>query len=443
MQQDVRGIFCRVFFLFFFFSLLSGTVYPVLAEEKIDESAAVVSLIDENIKKNPPLTLKMVLERTRKAHPRLLSLEQGIAAERAVVAQSRLFPNPELTLGYDSGDGGERSVMLSQLVELGGKRSLRQQLGALDLRQREQELALAVSEELAAAAEQFCQLLAAQLRQQLAQEEVARLLQLTEALESAIAAGRQAPLERLRLQPQLAEARLQLEMAQQNRQEQARLLSLFWGGEQDSLPPLSGELESLPVLPLWSELSARFAASPRLSSVTVISERATLTRQQEQARRLPDLTVGLGLRDDAANDEQAWLAEVALPLPLFDRNREGVTAAQRRESQSASLERQQRLSLKADLRQLWQKMRQSRQEAELLRDTRLPAAQDLLAALRYGFEVGKFSLRDLLAGESELLLLRQRYLDQMSLTHCLQIRIEGLLGTPEKLSYLLPPAVEA
>ena len=108
-------------------------------EPVLENSAEALELND----KEPTgvVTLKQALSRALMHNPELKAFSLEVRALEARALQAGLFPNPEIDIeGENFGGTGEfqdtnvmeTTIQLSQLIELGGKRSKRKQLAILE-----------------------------------------------------------------------------------------------------------------------------------------------------------------------------------------------------------------------------------------------------------------------------------------------------------------------
>jgi cobalt-zinc-cadmium efflux system outer membrane protein len=354
------------------------------------------------------LTLSEVLARTWHEHPELAAAQAAAAAGRASALQAGRLANPELSLevenfagsgdGLGGFDGAETTLRLDQPLQLGGKGRKRQALAEAerDITLRQGELTRA--ELYVQTVELFYTQLAAQQRLQLAESRLQGATRTVESIAAQIDAGKVPAVAALRSRPLLVEARLeQVRAAAALAAARSALAAHLGELETDSLT-VSGELQVMaqPAAPQQT------AVAPQLSLAAAERARAGRALALERAQVIPDLTVGLGLRQFEASGERALVAGISVPLPLFDRNGSGVAAASARLEEARQKERgaAQRFAVASAAAE--EEVAGARSEALALQEELLPAAREVFAAIDYGYRAGKFGLLELLDAQRQL-----------------------------------------
>lgn len=384
-----------------------------------------------------PLTLDDAITRTLQQHPQLASFAREVEAREFEARQAGLYPNPELALemenfagsgDYSGTDSAETTVLLSQRLELGNQRTRRQELGRRHTQLAEQEYQLARADMVATTTTRYIALLAAEHRLALAEEQAALAGQVLAAVNERIAAGKSAQIESLRFQTLAAEAQLRRLQARQELTAARQQLTSLWGEARDDLTVASDRLELLHPLPDWAELTAGLDRSPALGWQQARASWAAQDLAMEQAKRIPDLTLSLGVRSYEATDDNALVAGIAITLPLFDRNQGAIGAARVRQAQARDQARAARLHLQTELSQAWVALQATRGEAVMLRDQLLPAVQQSFDAISYGYRAGKFGFLEVLDAEQTLFTTKSRYIDSLEHYHQSVTELERLLG---------------
>lgn len=389
----------------------------------------------------PPsdLTLPQALELALTHNPELAAAAAEVQIKAGNHRQAGLRPNPELSLELENfaGQGelrgtenAETTLQLSQLVELGGKRSQRLQLAAREQAIADQELLGQRLELTAATRKAFVQLLAAQQGLTLAEEQVRLAEGVFATVEARVEGGKVPAVERQRAEVALAVARSAAVQAGLALSGARQALSLQWGGAEPLNPKAVGTLDALPELPALTILTARLAQSPEAvrwqQEAAVNQARVGLAR----ASAVPDLTLSLGLRQFQQSDDTAMLAGVSLPLPLFDRNQGGIAAAgaalnQNRYRQQAALARS-----RTALANSHAALVAAHGQARVLREQVLPAAQRAFEAAELGYQVGKFDYLTVLDAQRTLFEVREQYLEALTAAQLALAELDRLAPAP-------------
>lgn len=372
-------------------------------------------------------------------NPELAVFSWEIRAREAEALQAGLLPNPELAgevenfggTGTASGfQGSETTLALSQLIELGGKRSKR-----LDVASLERDLAAWDYESkridvLTETTRAFIAVLAAQEQLSLADEltEVAdRVLQ---SVARRVRAGATSPVEENR-------ARVTLETTSIDRARTARDLSIArsalvaqWGGAEPGFEAVTETLDQLVPLPELSDLTEGIGRTPILARWTTEMTRREAEKELAGSGRVPDLSVGAGLRHFGETGDVGAVFGVSLPLPFFDRNQGAITAAESRMAQAEHARRSVATAVQAALQAAHAEAAASFDEATALRDRAIPEAASAFSLAEDSYSRGRMSLTDVLDTERTLFELRTRLVNALLHYHTAVAELERLAGTP-------------
>jgi cobalt-zinc-cadmium efflux system outer membrane protein len=382
----------------------------------------------------PPgaLTLEEALELALNANSDLSAVRHELQAVEAGVLQAGALPNPSLGLEVQDTRRATRetTIQLSQPIELGGKRALRiraaessRGAAAADLRARQAEVRAAVITA-------FFDVLAAQERLRLAQESAELAQRAASVASRRVVAGKVSPVEETRARVAETAVRLELLQARSELVSARRQLAATWGNLAPRFTEADGKLDLLPVLPDMASLAARLTDAPALSRARIEIDRRQAMSRVEYSRRMPDMTVSVGVkRDEELGRNQAVLG-VSIPLPLFDQNRGNVLESLRRIDKARDELSSTEIRLGSELAQAAQQLEMARQEAESLRNEVLPGAQSAHDAAAKGFEFGKFGFLDVLDAQRTLVQARSQYLRALSEAHRAAADIDRILGGP-------------
>jgi cobalt-zinc-cadmium efflux system outer membrane protein len=347
------------------------------------------------------------------ANPALRSTTRSVGIADGAVLQARTRPNPELSLLTEGTDRNTRTetAQVSQVIELGGKRSAR-----IAAAEQERNVALtAVSVKRADLRADvitaYMEALTAQERAVLAQASVDLAHKATDVTGRRVTAGKISPVELTR--SNVAEAAAQLELTQANADLALakRRLASFWASAQPLEQPLQTPDGPFARLPSWDELTARLSAAPQLRRAQAAVAGRDAQVALERAQRIPDVTVTLGSQRDRSlgSGTQAVLG-LSVPLPLFNRNQGNMLAALRRADQARDDLEAEQLRLTQALADAYQRAEVATTQVAALRDQVLPAAQSAYDAAVTGFELGKFSFTDVLDAQRTLFQTKTQHL---------------------------------
>lgn len=401
-----------------------------------------------------PLVLREVLARVLRESPELAAQNWEIRAAEARILQAGLRPNPELSLeaenftgsgAYKNGEEAERTLRLSQLVELGGKREARVAEATAGRAVSEWEYQVKRVEVLKAATTAFIDLLAAQRAVALAEETAALNEKITTVTEQRVAVGAANAVEVSRSNVAVASAKIELEQARRTLATARGNLAARWGGRSADVTAVSGDLDRLPEVPSLDALSARLMANPQLAIWTAERGKRQAAVATAQAQGRPDMTFQVGPRMEGNAHDATGVAGVSIPLPLWNRNQGTIAEAKANASKVEDERKAAEAKAFAELNEAWQTLGRAKTEAEMLARDVLPAAQQAEQFLSNGYAAGRFTQLEILDARRTLITSRNQHLRALADYHKALAEIDALTAAPVKFPHLpvqratLPP----
>lgn len=341
-----------------------------------------------------------LLQQSLSRAPVLLEQAANVRAASADARQARAWLNPSLSATYEnlnapkSGgiDQRQDTYTITQPLEIGGKRAARIEVGerslaAAEARNRQARITFAATLAVAYATAE-----AAQIRKELAAEELGRANEDLRVARAQVKAGREAELRVAQATASVAAAQAIEQATTADATEALERLSALVGVGQaytsigrtlldvaSGVVPSTGKPQEAPAI------------------VTAIAEREALAAQVDvEARRwIPDIGLSVGTRKYAWSDESGMVVGVTASIPLFDRNRGAVEAARERAVAAEARLEGTRLDAVAARRSAAVQVLASekRLEAALQGET---AAAEAYRLARIGYDAGKNPLLELL-----------------------------------------------
>lgn len=345
-----------------------------------------------------PVLLADALRQGIETSPRIAQAKSRADAAEARARQAGVSPNPELSLQVENFAGTgvftglrstETTLAVSQRFELGGKRGAR-----VGVARAERDFAFLQYKAAQADLERdirvaHAELRAAEDRAVLARDNVASARELVRTARLLVETGRDPPLRQMRAEALLAEAEAESARTFGDLLVARRNFTALTGIEDPEPSALVvDETVPAPLPPDAETLDVQLAFAGRSAA----QARVDLAR----ADAVPDITASGGIRRIGDGRDTALVAGFSLPLPLRNRNRGNIDAAQ-----SESLAAESGLALaRRDSGRV-------RYEARILFDAAdaryaalagpgLAQAQEALRVAQIGYNAGKFSLVELL-----------------------------------------------
>lgn len=338
--------------------------------------------------------------------PAMLEAGALSQAAEARLRQAGARPNPTLAVDTENAFGGrpfsgldnaETTVSISQDLELWGRRSARVGVARAEAGTVASQRDLAVVEAAARLAQVYAEAEAAQRRADLAAESLTLTLADARSTLILVEQGREPMLRAIQGESEAAAARAALDEAAAERDAAfARLTAI-------AMLPAPATTIDTSLLDLSP--GAALVAAGQAPQVRVAQAERSVSQRRidvERVRARPDINLSLGVRRYEMEDATALTFGISMPLPLFDRNRGNIDAAQ------------------ADFRAAEARLMSARQEAEADRaaaharlnasvsrvsaaDAGATASHEAYRLARIGFDAGRISQLELRATRTALI----------------------------------------
>lgn len=359
------------------------------------------------------ITLEEALRLAITNSPALHASQAEEQAASTGLAAAVLWENPVLELeaegigGDPGGTGsGEYSAVISQTFPMFGKTEKRRVAAQKSVeiqthRRQGEEIALAVQ-----VREAFAEVLAQQefLAVRLRQENVAR--EFIELAEKHYAAGGAPKLSVVQAELSLEEILIARKSSLRNLDSAKQQLASLLGVTSDGVS-FSGNLYRL-----QEHVAVQVASShPALKQLRAHGDLLRAEASVAGSRDIPDLTLGAGVKYDAADDVQTYVISASMPLPLWRKGRlERVAALLQAEAMDARRE-QLRRDLQQRLDRLTFAYWTAVERADHYENNILPKAEQACELSRQGVEAGLYSWRELLTVQQNLVEIQLRHIE--------------------------------
>ncbi|SNY43713.1 outer membrane protein, cobalt-zinc-cadmium efflux system [Arsukibacterium tuosuense] len=388
------------------------------------------------------ITLSQALQRTLQHDTTLQAFPYQLRMAEAQQLQASIKPNPELDLSLENvlgtGDnralkGAELTLSLSQQIELGQKRERRLELAQRQSQLQRDNYELARLDALAATTMQYVELLRLQYIQQWARERISRQQSLLATAELRSKAGNLLDADISRIKLRLLRSQLQLADIQQTIESRRYRLAARWHTTPD-FARVTGDLALLPQVPALSALQQQLQQSAAMQRYITLQRIAHSQLRLTEANSQADVRFSAGLRRNQANNDNALVFSLSMPLTLTDPN-EGRRLAQA--ADQALLARQQQLAsseLSLLLHQQWLNLQQLRDTVQAINTRLLPEAEKLRQISLSSYQQGQLDLLSLLSAEEELAQAEHDLIQTQSRFHLTLLELERLTGQPMTLT---------
>ncbi len=384
------------------------------------------------------LTLRNALSLALMHNPKLASASWSVRIGEARALQAGVFPNPEVefeveeisgSVSHPDFDAAGMSVRLSQLIEIGGKRSARKRVAESEGRLAGWDYETERLAVLTDATLEFIDVLAAQEGLQLTQE-IVRLSEKTLAtVAERVDAGKVSPLERTKAAVELANNKIELGKARSGLRSARKRLGSTWGSMAPRFSMAVGAMDRISEIPIFESVQALLSQNPDVARRAQEMERRLAALALERVRRVPDFTIGVGVKRFEETNDHALALSLGLQLPLFDRNQGNVLEARYRLAQIRHEQMSAEVRTAAALAESYETLSAARAEAIGLTNEIVPGATRAFNAAQEGYQQGKFGYLEVLDAQRTLFEARSRLLNALAQYHRSVAIVESLIGT--------------
>jgi cobalt-zinc-cadmium efflux system outer membrane protein len=383
------------------------------------------------------LSLGQALSRAVNQNPRLAAESLRLSAAKARINQAGLFPNPEVEIEAENfgGDGdlsgynaAETTAVISQPIPLGPRRGRARSLAEADHLLASRDLDANRLDVVAGVTSAFYRLVAAQEREELSRRMVDLAVQFETTVRARVDAGKVSPVEATRAAIEVGKAQAQAARAAHEREAARTLLASWWGSSTSDFELANGALPRPVDPPRFEEVRFSLNQTPEIVRLDDQIERAKRAADLEKSVRVPDLRVSVGPRRFEDTGESAWVAGLSVPIPVFDRNQGSRKAADfeakraRRDADAA------RVTREAELAAVLDRLRATAEEARIIEDDVVPAANHAFVATETGYSAGKFGFLNVLDAQRALFDAHSLLLDRREEYALVLTVIERLIG---------------
>lgn len=383
-----------------------------------------------------PLTLRDAVALALEHSPALRAFDWGRRAAEARTLQAGRRTNPTVSGTIEDIGAGSATIQpqatlqLGQLVELGGKRAARQQVASATTALAGWDYEAARLDVLTQVTTAFVGVLAAQDSVQQTSVALALAEQIRSVVGDRVTAGVVSPIESTRADVLVATARIERDEARHALDAGRRQLAALWGSPEATFTQAVGAFFAMPAVPSFSTLEAALPKTPKQARWTSEIEQRVAILALARSTKVPDVTMSAGYRRFTTEGRNAFIVGATIQIPWFDRNRDGIRAAEadveraRAEAAAASIDLRSRLAA------AYRDVASAADAVTVLRATVIPSAQSVFDAVQEGYQLGRFGLLDVLDAQRTLTDAHRRHLDALTRFHVAVTYVERLTGIP-------------
>ncbi|MFH1969867.1 MAG: TolC family protein [Verrucomicrobiota bacterium] len=378
--------------------------------------------------------LRLALER----NPQIRAARLAVQAANSRLLQAGTIPNPTLSAEVeDFGGSGEirgfdaaqTTVAFEQTIELGGKRAARKRTTTAAMKLTEWDVDVRRLDVIKETTECFVNALAAQEELALSQEALRTAESIHQTVSNRVAVGKDSPADEAKARAELALAKLTADRARSRVTVTRKVLCAMWGDSIPTFDSVHGDLARLAHgVPEAAVLAEVMTRSPEWARWADEIRAAELTVQAECRSRIPDLSIGAGVRQIRADDSMAFVAGVGVGLPIFDYKRGSILAAQAELERKRAEQEAAQTALRVELAAAHELLTTMQKAAVTLAQDALPAAEQAFAAGQAAYASGKIGYLDIQDARRSLIEMRRQQIEILAEYHRAVAQVERLAG---------------
>ena len=383
------------------------------------------------------LTLKTALRLALLQSPHLNVFALEVRARDARTLQNSLLPNPEFSIeteniagsgNFNGLDAAETTFSLGQLIELAGKREKRFRIAALQSDLAYWAYETARLEIFSEVVDSYTATNAAQQRISIQKEilEVTKDFQVK--IDRRVEAGRLSPAEAMRAEVLVNNAQMRLTTLQKELSKTRYRLAAAWNSSDPLFSSVEGNLDHRFGVPDKNNLRLLLKNNPLLARWDTELKKRRAQHDLARADAVPDPVISGAYRHFNESGDNAFVAGISIPLPLFNRNQGAIQEARVRVEQAQQQQRAVLNRLTARLNRLVITLKKLVDEKESIKNEIIPKSAQTLKIISQGFEQGKFQFLDVMTAQQTLFEARERLLDVRLELYQTATGIETLIG---------------
>ncbi|MES2729008.1 MAG: TolC family protein [Pseudomonadota bacterium] len=357
------------------------------------------------------LTLDQAIANALANSPVLGAQTSRSQAMQANSQQAGARANPELSIAAENilGDGpyedmqaAEVTYGVSQLVEMPGKRSNRIAIAKSEETRAHMQMDTASLDLIRDVTIAYAEALAAIEAAAIQEQQQALAQAVLDGVVAKVEAGKEPPIQKSKAEIAAASSQIALDRARRSIDTKIKVLNALLGQDEKAMTLDAATLPSVTEPLPFEEYQQKLGTTPDALALKADVARAQSALSYEKANAVPDPTFNLGVRDFRDEGEQAFIAGVSLPIPVFNANRASIKRAGHELNATVLDSRSNQFSLESQLAESYAAFVNAYREAQALSKSVLPGAHDAFNVARAGYEAGKFNYLEMLDAQRTL-----------------------------------------
>lgn len=394
---------------------------PLQVIDKYDDKSSAASV---NVKEPAgEISLEDAVKATLEKHPELSAASYEIKAREGAAKQAGLLPNPKVFGEFDQIDGTgdysgkgmmETSFGVSQEIPLGGKISKNKKIAGVEVKLAELNRTITYLELRKTVQKRFLRVYVLQEILNLEKQNLELATATCDAIGKRVESGDISSLDLNRATVELFSTRADVEVLERELEAAKYVLTSSWGSDKPHYTSVKAEYSEIPELPDDNTFLSSLEKSPQYTKLEMMVTHDDAALKRAKADFWPTVEIGGAYRGFEETDDHAYLLELNLPVPLFDRNQGGVQEARNNLSKTIKEKDAGFIELKNNTIESVKKMRAIRAWYITSRETILPAANKVLDTVTAAYNAGERNYIELLDAQRTLLKVKRSHIERLS-----------------------------
>lgn len=384
------------------------------------------------------LDLNEALQRAWTYSPTAAIANAEVDVKQAEEYQVGLWPNPEFDFEIDGGgsfvgnrggDDREITYSLSQLIELGGKRTARRRIAMYESSLAAYDAELVSLDIRNIVTKAFVEVMAAQEYVKLAEEQQRIANEVHAATSAKVQGGKISSLQEKKADLTRATAALAVEKARRNLALAKKKLAATWGCTTPDFTEVSYplfEIAPLTDLDILKEQQRNHIEAAKWEIQIALAEEVIVN---EKAQRIPDVVVTAGYVN-GEDDGDGLLFGLSFPIPVFDRNQGNICRAKHQLNQLYEKQKESMIQLRLALEESYDRLMTAYKEGHSFKENILTSAKAAFEAAKEEYNRGKNDYLELLDAQRTLFDVQGQYIDTLVNYHAMKADVARAVGLP-------------
>lgn len=383
------------------------------------------------------ITLIEAVETAMKNNPNLTVYKYEIESLEKQKIQAGLIPNPEANFEAENFLGGkelsgfkgsEYTLSVSQLFELGGKRSSRIKLAENHVTSSKGEYDLRRIDLIASVKSVYLNLYRITKQIELQKQFIKLNEEILATVTRRVEAGRTSPAEESKVKVALINSRIELDRLERQSSSASSTLSSLLGTTARQYEPVFDFYENIVSLPNREDVIDSLEQFPLINIIESERVLRSAKLELEKSHAIPDLTISGGVRYLNELNTNSFIAGVSMPIPFFNRNQGNIQSAEVLLQQVDEIKNARILSVVSNINSSFNNLLSAYNNSIRLKEEIIPESEKAYEITRQGYLQGRFAFIDLLDAQRTLFDTEAQYLLELADYYKSLIELENLTG---------------